>query len=60
MLFFRHKNKKAFKQRLKILMGRMMGFEPTHDGTTTRCVNRFTTSAISVTQLELYSNNHDL
>lgn len=23
-----------------------MGFEPTHDGTTTRCVNHFTTAAI--------------
>ena len=27
-------------------MGRMMGFEPTHDGATIRCVNRFTTFAI--------------
>lgn len=28
------------------LMGRMMGFEPTHDGATIRCVNHFTTFAI--------------
>ena len=25
-----------------------MGFEPTHDGTTTRCVNRFTTVAMTL------------
>ena len=28
-------------------MGRMMGFEPTHDGATIRCVNRFTTFAMA-------------
>ena len=27
-------------------MGRMMGFEPTRDGATIRCVNHFTTFAI--------------
>ena len=30
-----------------ILMGRMMGFEPTHDGATIRCVNHFTTFAMA-------------
>ena len=30
-----------------ILMGRMMGFEPTRDGATIRCVNHFTTFAIN-------------
>lgn len=28
-------------------MGRTKGIEPSNDGTTTRCVNRFTTFAIS-------------
>lgn len=28
-------------------MGRMMGFEPTHDGATIRCVNHFTTFAMA-------------
>ena len=28
-------------------MGRMMGFEPTRDGATIRCVNRFTTVAMA-------------
>ena len=28
-------------------MGRMMGFEPTRDGATIRCVNRFTTFAMA-------------
>ena len=30
-----------------ILMGRMMGFEPTRDGATIRCVNHFTTFAMA-------------
>ena len=28
-------------------MGRMMGFEPTRDGATIRCVNHFTTFAMA-------------
>ena len=31
-------------------MGRTMGIEPTHDGTTTRCVNHFTTFATLLTR----------
>ena len=30
-----------------ILMGRMMGFEPTNDGATIRCVDHFTTFAMA-------------
>lgn len=32
----------------RILMGRLMGIEPTHVGTTIRCVNHFTTTAKTV------------
>lgn len=41
-----YKKKKAFIQGFICLMGRLMGFEPTSDGATIRCVNHFTTIAV--------------
>ena len=35
------------------LMGWMMGFEPTHDGATTRCLNHLTTSTILAIRIGL-------
>ena len=34
-----------------------MGFEPTHDGTTTRCVNHFTTIAIVLYYITKFITN---
>ena len=39
-------NKKSLTTRLSFSMGRLMGFEPTSDGATIRCVNHFTTIAM--------------
>jgi hypothetical protein len=39
-------------------MGRLKGVEPSNAGTTTRCVNRFATTAISIAQLLLYNIFH--
>ena len=38
-------------------MGRPMGFEPTHDGPTTRCVNHFTTIAIVLYYITKFITN---
>lgn len=40
-------NKKSLcNETFFFLMGRLMGFEPTSDGATIRCVNHFTTIAM--------------
>lgn len=52
------KTKKAFIQGFICLMGRLMGFEPTSDGATIRCVNHFTIFAILNWQGQQESNPH--
>ena len=41
-----HGTKKASQRDFLFSMGRLMGFEPTSDGATIRCVNHFTTIAM--------------